>query len=206
MSEVSEVTTYKTVGECGHAEFRDKGSLFIGQVYPFKKSDELKLILLDIKKQHPKANHYCFAYRVGMDMLQFRANDDGEPSGSAGKPILNQIDSRGLTDVLVVVIRYFGGTLLGVPGLIHAYKTTASLALQVTPEVEKPLVREFIVHCGYDQVNDIFTLLHRVGGEKISIDQSLFCNMRVAIPIIKTDAFLYALQNMPGITAEQATK
>ena len=200
MSEASEISSYKTVGGKGYAEYRDKGSLFMGYVFPLNDTNELKPILLDLKKQHPKANHHCFAYRIGTDMLQFRANDDGEPSGSAGKPILGQIDSRGLTDVLVVVVRYFGGTLLGVPGLIQAYKTTTSLALQVTPELQKPIVSKFEIECGYDQVNDIFTLLHKHDGLKVDIEQGLFCKMIVAVPVTKRRGFDLALGDMKGIS------
>ena len=103
------------------ALFTDKGSKFIAYAFPIETPADFKKHLEEIKKEHPKATHHCFAYRLGQNKDQFRANDDGEPSGTAGRPILGQIDSLGLTNVLIIVVRYFGGTLLGVPGLIHAY-------------------------------------------------------------------------------------
>src|ERR1700704_2284357 len=136
---MSEPDVYQTISQQSLAEFKDRGSRFLAYAYPVKTVDEFKEKLQLLKKEHPKAVHHCFAYRIGLDGNNFRVNDDGEPSGSAGRPILGQIDSKQLTNVLVIVVRYFGGTLLGVPGLINAYKTTAALALQVTPVVRKPV-------------------------------------------------------------------
>ena len=133
------VDTYRTVAAASSAEFKDKGSRFIAFAYPIRRADEVKSLLEPLRQSHHKARHWCYAYRVGTDGLQFRANDDGEPAGSAGRPILGQIDSAALTDVLVVVVRYFGGTLLGVPGLIHAYKTATALVLQQADVVKKTL-------------------------------------------------------------------
>jgi putative IMPACT (imprinted ancient) family translation regulator len=107
---------YYTIEKTGSAEFKDRGSRFIALASPVASTDEFKQSLVDIKKLHPKATHHCFAYRLGVDGQTFRVSDDGEPSGTAGRPILGQIDSKGLVNVLVVVVRYFGGTLLGVPG------------------------------------------------------------------------------------------
>jgi uncharacterized YigZ family protein len=205
MSESTKEPYYKTITTEGYAEFRDRGSLFLGYTFPFKDPAQLKEMLQRLKEEHPKANHHCFAYRIGIDALQFRANDDGEPSSSAGKPILAQIDSRGLTDVLVVVVRYFGGTLLGVPGLIHAYKTTASLALQVTPEVTKAILQQFAIECGYDQLNDVLVLLRKNDGEKVHLEQSLFCRVTVAVPFPKRDAFYHSIRQIPSVMIEQTT-
>jgi len=129
---------YYTIERTTTAEFKDRGSKFIAFTFPLQTVDDFKKSLELIKKEHPKATHHCFAYRIGLDNNTYRVSDDGEPSGTAGKPILGQIDSKKLTNILVVVVRYFGGTLLGVPGLINAYKSAASLALQVTPVVQKP--------------------------------------------------------------------
>lgn len=131
------ITTYKTITSPTQAEFKDKGSRFIAFAYPIRTLADVKKYLDPLKEEHHKARHWCYAYRLGVDGTQFRANDDGEPSGSAGRPILGQIDSVGVTDVLVVVVRYFGGTLLGVPGLIHAYKEATAQALAVAEVVEK---------------------------------------------------------------------
>ena len=127
-------TTYRTLAAPVSAEFKDKGSRFIAYAYPVRSAEEVKAHVEAQRQAHHKACHWCYAYRIGTDSNQFRANDDGEPSGSAGRPILGQIDSFELTNVLVIVVRYFGGTLLGVPGLIHAYKTASQMAFQAAFE------------------------------------------------------------------------
>ncbi len=131
------IETYQTLSAPNQAEFKDKGSRFIAFAYPIRSTEEVKQYVDTLRQEHHKARHWCYAYRLGVDGNQFRANDDGEPSGSAGRPILGQIDSAELTDVLVVVVRYFGGTLLGVPGLIHAYKTSTQMALQSAQIIQK---------------------------------------------------------------------
>ena len=128
---------YYTIAQPVVAEFKDRGSRFLAFAYPLASVDDFKAKMKLLKEEHPKAVHHCFAYRLGVDGNTFRVSDDGEPSGSAGRPILGQIDSKQLCNVLVVVVRYFGGTLLGVPGLINAYKTVTSLALQTTPMAGK---------------------------------------------------------------------
>ena len=130
---------YYTIDKAAFAEFKDKGSRFIAYAYPITKVDDFKKHLQAIKKEHPKAVHHCFAYRLGLDGNTFRVSDDGEPSSTAGKPILNMIDSNELTNILIIVVRYFGGTLLGVSGLITAYKSAAAMALQLIPFVQKPV-------------------------------------------------------------------
>src|SRR3954466_2613415 len=123
---------YHTIEQSAFAEFKDRGSRFLAYAFPMQTSDDFKKQLQVLKKEHPKAVHHCFAYRIGLDGNNFRVSDDGEPSGSAGRPILGQIDSKNITNAAVIVVRYFGGTLLGVPGLINAYKMATSLVLQVT--------------------------------------------------------------------------
>ena len=135
--------SFLTLGQESSAEYSDRGSRFIGYAFPVLDEEAFKERLKELKKEHPKAVHHCFAYRIGLDGNRFRASDDGEPSGSAGRPILGQIDSRKLINTAVVVVRYFGGTLLGVPGLINAYKTAATFALQVGPSVERPIDDDF---------------------------------------------------------------
>ena len=118
-----DTSTYYTIEKPSVAEFKDRGSKFIAYAFPITDVIEFKEKLSALKKEHPKAVHHCFAYRMGLDGINFRVSDDGEPSGTAGRPILGQIDSKQITNVLIVVVRYFGGTLLGVPGLINAYKS-----------------------------------------------------------------------------------
>ncbi|MDV7392848.1 YigZ family protein, partial [Arthrospira platensis SPKY1] len=118
--------TYRTLSGPSTGEFRDRGSKFLAYAFPVYTDEEIGLHLEEVRKLHPKARHHCYAYRLGLDGNHFRANDDGEPSGTAGRPILGQIDSFGLCNVLLVVTRYFGGTLLGTSGLINAYKLSAA--------------------------------------------------------------------------------
>ena len=122
------IDQYNTLAESAYGEFRDRGSKFLAYAFPAYTEEEWQAHLLYVKKEHPKGRHHCYAYRLGMDKNNFRANDDGEPSGTAGRPILGQIDSFELTNVIVIVVRYFGGTLLGTSGLINAYKLSTSAA------------------------------------------------------------------------------
>lgn len=194
---------YKTIAKEGFAEFKDRGSRFLAFAYPIATVEDFKEKLAALKKEHPKANHHCFAYRLGLDNNLFRVSDDGEPSGSAGRPILGQIDSKGLTNVLIVVVRYFGGTLLGVPGLINAYKTSASLALQVTPEVEKAVEKNYRLHCTYDLLNDVMTILKQVGCTIHAVEQSLFCDIHAGIPVNRLDAVLHKLKDIHGVEVSE---
>src|SRR6188474_1865854 len=146
---------YNTIERATVAELKDRGSRFIAYAYPVSTTEEFKKHLDALKKEHSKASHHCFAYRLGADRIQFRVSDAGEPSGTAGKPILGQIDSKELTNLAVVVVRYFGGSLLGVPGLINAYKMAASMALQIIPVVRKDIEVFYRLHFDYTRINDI---------------------------------------------------
>jgi uncharacterized YigZ family protein len=188
-----EQEAYTTIEKSAQAEFRDRGSKFIAYAYPMGNVGEFKERLAAIKKEHPKATHHCFAYRIGVDGNSYRASDDGEPSGTAGKPILGQIDSKGLVNVLVVVVRYFGGTLLGVPGLIRAYRSAAALALQVSPLVQRQVEKEFLVRFDYTQLNEIMNLIRQYGCRVLKQDLQLFCNMAVAVPASRLSEWRYRL-------------
>ena len=172
---------YYTIDKPSVAEFKDRGSRFIGYAFNIETVDDFKNRLADIKKEHSKATHHCFAYRLGLDGNNFRVSDDGEPSGSAGRPILAQIDSRELTNTLVIVVRYFGGTLLGVPGLINAYRTAASLALQTTPVSQKPVQINYTLHFDYTQLNNVMKIIKLYHCTIINQDVQLFCRMNIAI-------------------------
>jgi uncharacterized YigZ family protein len=179
---MTEQEFYYTIEKSTVAEFKDRGSKFIAYAIPVRSVEEFKERLNEVKKEHPKATHHCFAYRLGLDGNTFRVSDDGEPSGTAGRPILGQLDSKGLVNVLVVVVRYFGGTLLGVPGLINAYKSAAALALQISLLVQKQVEKEYIVQFDYTQVNEIMTLVKQYNCRVVSQEMQLFCNMTLAIP------------------------
>ena len=195
---------YYTIGKSGMAEFKDRGSKFIGYACPVSSVEEFKERLNDIKKEHPKATHHCFAYRLGLDGNTFRVSDAGEPSGTAGRPILGQIDSKGLVNVLVVVVRYFGGTLLGVPGLINAYKSAAALALQTTLLVQKPVEKEFVVQFDYTQLNEIMTLVKQYNCRVVKQEMQLFCNMTLAIPRNRVAEVSYKLQELRNVELSPA--
>jgi uncharacterized YigZ family protein len=190
---------YLTIESSAVAEFKDRGSKFLAYSFPLKSADGLKKILSELKKEHPKAVHYCFAYRTGIDGNQFRANDDGEPSGTAGKPILGQIDTKGLTDMLIVVVRYFGGTLLGVPGLINAYKTSASLVLQCTPIVQKAVEINYKLHFNYTEMNDVMRILKQYNCTIYKNEMQLFCIVKTGIPKSKLDDVLDAFAEIKNL-------
>ena len=147
--------------------------------------------------------HHCFAYRIGTDGNNFRASDDGEPSGTAGKPILGQIDSKGITNVAVVVVRYWGGTMLGVPGLINAYKTSASLALQITPVVEKQIEVNYTIEFDYTLMNDVMMVMKQYNCNIHSNEMQLFCIMKAGIPKNRLDDVLYRLNDLQNITVKK---
>ena len=185
---------YNTIEKPSIAEFKDRGSKFIAYAFPITDVRQFKENLALIKKEHPKATHHCFAYRIGLDGNNFRVSDDGEPSGSAGRPMLGQVDSKQLTNVLVIVVRYFGGVLLGVPGLINAYKTAATLALQVTPVVRKPVEVNYTLQFDYTIMNDVMTIVKQCGCTVLSQDMQLFCKVEIAVPKSRLEEVLYKLK------------
>jgi uncharacterized YigZ family protein len=155
--------TYKSISSPAEGQFRDRGSKFIGLAFPVESEEEVKSILQQIKKDHPQANHHCYAFRLTPDPNVYRCSDDREPSGSAGRPILNAILSAGLTNVMVVVVRYFGGTLLGVPGLINAYREAAADSLRNARIIERTITERFVITCPYTLLNEVYQLLRTSG-------------------------------------------
>ena len=151
--------TYLTIQNTSEGIFRDRASKFIGIAVPVCTEAEMKQALDDIRKKYFDATHHCYAFRLGADKTVFRSNDDGEPSGTAGRPILGQIQSKDLTNLLVVVVRYYGGTKLGVPGLINAYKTAAKEALDAAKIIEKTVQDIYEVFFRYEQMNDVMRIL-----------------------------------------------
>jgi uncharacterized YigZ family protein len=194
---------YTMPSQDGKAEFKDRGSKFLAYCYPITSVEDFKAKMAAIKKEHPKATHHCFAYRLGMDTDQFRVSDDGEPSGTAGRPILGQIDSRELTNTLVIVVRYFGGTLLGVPGLIHAYKTAAALVLQVTPISPRPLLIYYRLHFDYTQMNEVMRLVKQFECLVQNQDTQLFCTMEIGIPRNRLEEVLYKMKELRNVEMEK---
>ena len=193
---MSEQDLYYTIETAGVNEVKERGSKFIAYAYPIKNTDEFKERMNEIKKEHPKATHYCFAYRIGLDGNNFRVSDAGEPSGTAGRPILGQIDSKKLVNVLVVVVRYFGGTLLGVPGLINAYKSAAALVLQTVPTVQKNVEQEFKIEFDYTMMSEIMNIIKQNNCRIIQQDLQLFCVVKIAAPKRISEEIIYKIKDL----------
>lgn len=199
------IDTYNTLDRSGFAEFKERGSRFLAYGYPIADAEAFKQLLAELKKEHPKAVHHCFAYRLGFDQNNFRASDDGEPSGTAGKPILGQIDSKQLTNTLIVVVRYFGGTLLGVPGLINAYKTAASMVLQVTPIVQKPIEVNYQLQFDYTRMNEVMMIVKQFSCTVLQQEQQLFCLIKIGIPKARLEEVLYRLKDLRVVEYTKVT-
>ncbi|WP_462252793.1 IMPACT family protein [Ferruginibacter sp.] len=200
---INEQEFYYTITQSSTAEFKDRGSKFFAFAFPIATADDFKKQLQILKKEHPKAVHHCFAYRIGTDGNNFRSSDDGEPSGTAGKPILGQIDSKELTNLAIIVVRYWGGTLLGVPGLINAYKTVAALALQVTPIIQKQVEVKYAVEFDYTQMNDVMLILKQFNCTIITQEMQLFCSIQTGIPQNRLQETLYRLKEMQNVSAKK---
>jgi uncharacterized YigZ family protein len=173
--------TYLTVQKTSEGIFRDRASKFIGIVIPVTTEAEMKQALDGIRKKYFDATHHCYAFRLGADKTMFRSNDDGEPSGTAGRPILGQIQSKDLTNVLVVVVRYYGGTKLGVPGLINAYKTAAKEALEANTIIEKTVQDVYEVFFNYEHMNDVMRVLKDEHVTQLSHEFDTNCNIKFSV-------------------------
>ncbi len=159
------IDRYLTVEGISEGEYKEKGSKFISRVMPLNLEEDLQSKLETIKKDHPKARHICYAYRIGTKKLIFRTNDDGEPSGTAGKPILAAIDSAGVSDVLVAVVRYFGGTKLGASGLVNAYRLAAHEGLKCAVVMEKTLYSNMKVEFDYSHMGVVMDAIKKMDVE-----------------------------------------
>lgn len=191
--------TYKTIASHSEGTYRDKGSKFIAFAFPIKSDEEVKDILQKLRSEHPKARHFCWALRLSPDRSIFRIQDDGEPSGTAGRPILNTILSADLTNLLIVVVRYFGGTLLGVPGLINAYKTAAAEAIKESKIVEKTVNDIYEIRFDYMAMNDVMKL---VKDEQLNILDQNFdntCTMQLEIRKSSLNAILGKMEKLERI-------
>ena len=188
-----------TIEKSSIAEYKDRGSKFLAYADPILNTTEFKRNLNNLKKEHSKAVHHCFAHRLGFTGNEFRASDDGEPSGTAGKPILGQIDSKKLTNVGIIVVRYFGGSLLGVPGLINAYKTAASLVLQTIPIVQKPILVAYSLQFDYNSTNQVMQILKHTNCIVNTQEINLFSNLQIHVPKSSEEELLFKIKNLPNI-------
>ncbi|MTB50108.1 YigZ family protein [Lewinella sp. W8] len=163
-------------------EFRDRGSKFVAELRHVRTEAEALAAVEEQQKAHPKCNHHCYAYRLGPGRDRYRANDDGEPSGTAGKPILGQIDKAGLSDVVIIVSRYFGGTKLGTSGLINAYRAGAVAALEAVETTWQPLTRSVILRFGYELMSPVMSALSQLGLEMAEQDFGNTATVRLELP------------------------
>lgn len=195
--------SYKSIPAPAEGLFKDNGSRFISFAFPVETEVEIKDIVAELKKKYHDARHHCYAYRLGYLGDRFRANDDGEPSGSAGRPILGQIDSRGLSDVLVVVVRYFGGIKLGIPGLIRAYKTSTAEALDNAGTVEKIAGKWFRIDFGYGAMNQVMKVLKDMDLRQKDQDFGNECSLKAWVRLSVEDDFKDRLSGVEGCRIEE---
>lgn len=191
--------TYLTIEAKSEGLFRDRGSKFLGFAYPIASDQEIKNIVADLKKEHPKANHHCWAMRWSTDRSVFKLNDDGEPSGTAGRPILNTLLSKNITNVAVVVVRYFGGTLLGVPGLINAYKSATELALAEAKIIENTVNDVYTVAFDYLQMNEVMRI---VKDDNLQLLEQAFdnsCSIKVSVRKMQVNHVIAKLQKLTSV-------
>jgi uncharacterized YigZ family protein len=200
---VAATNTYFTIEKASVAEFKDRGSKFIAYAFPINDVNGFKERMAEIKKEHPRATHHCFAYRLGLDGTNYRVSDAGEPSGTAGRPILGQIDSRQVTNVLIIVVRYFGGTLLGVPGLIAAYKTAAAFALQTTAIIQKPVLVNYHLQFDYTQMNEVMKVVKQFDCFVINQEAKLFYSLDIGVPKSRLDEVLFRFKDLRGVGVEK---
>ena len=195
--------TYASIAGRSDGLFKDNGSRFIAQAYPVESEEEVKEIVGSLKKEYHDARHHCFAYRLGLDGSRWRANDDGEPSGSAGRPILGQIDAAGLSDILVVVIRYFGGIKLGIPGLIRAYKTSTADALAQATVVEKVAGKDYRLSFPYLSMNAVMKVVKDMSLPQKDQYFAERCSMLLRVRLSKEAAFLERVSNIEGVDVDE---
>ena len=195
--------TYKSIGSASEGQFKDNGSRFIALAYPVETESEIKEIVASLKKEYHDARHHCYAYRLGYKGDIFRANDDGEPSSSAGRPILGQIDANGLSDILIVVVRYFGGIKLGIPGLIRAYKTSSADAIGNASIIEKTASRKFRLHFGYLNMNDVMKMVKEMSLTPAKQEFDMECSMELTVRLSYVERFLDLCSNIEGCSVEE---
>jgi len=191
---------YKTIAEKAEGLYKDKGSRFLSFGFPVSDESEIKSILTSLRKKYHDARHHCYAYRIGTDPFRYRVNDDGEPSGTAGKPIYGQIISHELTNVLIVVVRYFGGTLLGTSGLVTAYRSAAACMLEVATMIEKSIAVTCSLSFPYSSVNGVMKIIKEEGIEPIHPIYDTTCSFTVAVPLSVFEGFSAKMALLEGVT------
>lgn len=198
---------YRSIAAPAEGLYKDRGSRFIALAYPVETEDEVKAILAKVRNTYHDARHHCYAYRLGCpDLTVYRCSDDGEPSGSAGRPILGQIDSAGLSDVLVVVVRYFGGIKLGVPGLIKAYKESTADALAQAPPADKVAARPYRLTFDYGAMNAVMKVLKDMDLPQSAQDFGLTCSLSVRVRLSAESDFLSRITPLASVSPEPVSQ
>lgn len=193
---------YQTIEKESQGYFKDKGSKFYAFAFPVNNEDEVKVILARLRKEHHSARHHCYAWRMGTENIIFRANDDGEPSSTAGKPILGQLQSFNVTNILIVVVRYFGGTLLGVSGLINAYRNAAADALKNAEIKQKIIEREVILDFTYTELAEVMNVIKQ---ENLAVASTRFedkCNLVFSVRKCEYEKVMKIFSGIYGVSVK----
>jgi uncharacterized YigZ family protein len=196
---------YQTIEKESQGFFKDKGSKFYSFAYSVRNEDEVKEILTRLRKEHHSARHHCYAWRLGTEEITFRANDDGEPSSTGGKPILGQLQSFNVTNTLIVVVRYFGGTLLGVSGLINAYRNAAADALKNAEIKQKTVEREIIIDFTYNELAEVMNMIKH---ENLTVIYTRFeerCNLAFSVRKSEMNRVIAIFNNIYGVSVKNET-
>lgn len=196
------IDTYRTLKASSEGIYKEKGSKFLAFAFPVNTEDEIKERLDEVRKEYYDARHHCYAWFLGADKGRFRANDDGEPSNSAGKPILGKLQSHDLSQILIVVVRYFGGIKLGVGGLINAYRSAADDAIKNGTIVKRRMKTFFEINFGYDAMNDVMTLIKSKKIEQLSHHFELDCKIKLAVPQSEFQIIKDVFEEIDGVKVE----
>lgn len=193
---------YRTIKAPAEGLYKEKGSKFLAFAYPVKNEEEIKEIQESLRKVHHGSRHHCYAWKLGMGDDNYRENDDGEPNNSAGKPIMGQIIKYDLTNILIVVVRYFGGTKLGVGGLINAYRTAAEASINNSRIVKRQLHSHYLLSFSYDQMNEVMSMVKEMNLDQYDQDFALDCKLKIAIAMGEREQLEERLSLMEGVDFE----
>lgn len=193
---------YRTIKDSSEGLYKEKGSKFLAFAYPVKNEGEIKDAQESLRKLHHGSRHHCYAWKLGMGDDNYRENDDGEPNNSAGKPIMGQIIKYDLTNILIVVVRYFGGTKLGVGGLINAYRTAAEDAINNASIKKRQLHSHYLLSFSYDQMNDVMTMVKEMNLDQYDQDFALDCKLKIATTMGESEQLEERLSLMKGVEFE----
>ena len=196
------VEKYNTIKITSEGNYKEKGSKFFAFAYPVTTEEEIKIIQQKLRKDYYDARHHVFAWRLGADKKRFRASDDGEPSNSSGPPILGQIQSFDLTNILIIVIRYFGGTKLGVPGLINAYRTSAKEAIENNQIIEKIVKSKYLIKFTYNEMNSVMKLIKDNNITQTNQNFDLNCSLEIEIKVSEEDVVIQKFKKIAGVKVD----